>query len=256
MKRALSPTLSLKGEGVALLLLSVLFSGCVTRQDIRGIQTDLYTIQKGIEARLGNVKDQTDSVQTSQADLLQEIHDLSANLTVLKSDLADYQQRMGQLSMRLDDLEASLTARMDSQIELLSGSKFVEKPLPSTSYNLANTDFVRGKYGEAITGFRNYIKQFPKGDKVSEAKLKIGDALAKQGDHEGALNAYNDLLQSSPKDSLAPAALLRKAATLESLGRKPQMKEALTALIKTYPYSNEAKTAQDRLRGMPADTAK
>src|SRR5262245_11520992 len=91
------------------LLALLALPSCVTRQDIRGIQTDLYEIQKGIEARLGNVKDQTDSVQTSQADLLQEIRDLSGNLTILKSELNDYQQRMQQLSGRLDDLEASLT---------------------------------------------------------------------------------------------------------------------------------------------------
>src|SRR5262245_60670096 len=118
--RALTPTLSLKGEGVAFLLLVASLSGCVTREDIRGIQTDLYTIQKGIDARLGNVKDQTESVQTSQADLLQQMNDLSAHLSSVKTDLNDYQQRIQQLSARLDDLEASLTARMDSQIELLS----------------------------------------------------------------------------------------------------------------------------------------
>ena len=238
------------------LLALLILSACVTRQDIRGIQTDLYTIQKGIETRLGSVKDQTDSVQTSQADLLQEIRDLSGNLTVLKSELADYQQRMQTLSAHLDDLEASLTARMDSQIELLSGSKFVEKPLPSTAFNLANTDFTRGKYSEAISGFRNFIKQYPKSERVTEAKLKIGDALAKQKDTDGALDAYNDLLTSSPKDAVAPAALMRKAALLESAGKKSQAKDAWMSLLKTYPYSNEAKSAQDRLRSLQSDTNK
>ena len=41
-------------------LLVMALSGCVTREDIRGIQTDLYTIQQGIDTRLGNVKDQTE----------------------------------------------------------------------------------------------------------------------------------------------------------------------------------------------------
>jgi tol-pal system protein YbgF len=246
MRKSLIPAFA----GMAALFLS----GCVTREDIRGIQTDLYSIQQGIDKRLGSVKDQTDNVQTSQADLLQSIHDLSGNLTALQSELNDYQQRIQQLSVRLDDLEASLTARMDSQIELLSGSKFVEKPLPSTTFNLANTDFVRGKYSEAISGFQNYLKQFPKGDKVSEAKLKIGDSLVKQKDLQGAVAAYNGLVQDSPKDTLAPSALLREANTLESLGKKAQAKDVYAQLMKSYPYSNEAKTAQDRLRNMQADS--
>ena len=230
-------------------------SGCVTREDIRGIQTDLYTIQKGIDTRLGTVKDQTDNVQTAQADLSQEIRDLSANLTGLRSELNDYQQRIQQLSSRLDDLETSLTARMDTQIELLSGSKFVEKPLPSTVFNLANTDFVRGKYAEAVQGFRSYIKDFPKGDKVNEARLKIGDSLAKQKDTDGAFAAYDEILKDSSKDVLAPAALMRKAALYETMGRKSAAKDAYMAVLKSYPVSNEARTAQERARSLQADSA-
>ena len=236
-------------------VVALAFSGCVTRQDIRGIQTDLYTIQKGIDARLGNVKDQTDSVQTAQADLSQEIRDLSANLTGLRSELNDYQQRIQQLSGRLDDLETSLTARMDTQIELLSGSKFVEKPLPSTVFGLANTDFVRGKYSEAVLGFRSYIKDFPKGDKVNEARLKIGDSLAKQKEFDGALAAYEEILKTSPKDVFASAALMRKAGLLESQGRKSAALESYLAVIKSYPVSNEARTAQERARTLQAETS-
>lgn len=243
----------MRRSALSALCLSLALTACVTREDIRGIQTDLYTIQKGIDARLGGVKDQTESVQTSQADLLQEIHDLSGNLSALKLELNDYQQRMQALSARLDDLEASLTARMDAQIELLSGSKFVEKPLPSTVFNLANTDFTRGRYSEAVGGFRSFIKQFPKSERVPEAKLKIADALARQKDVEGALSAYDDLLESFPKGSLAPAALTRKAALYAGQGKKAQEQAALMTLLKSFPYSNEAKSAQERLRALQSE---
>jgi len=73
---------------------------------------------------------------------------------------------MKQLAVRLDDLEASLVARMDSQIELLSGSKFVQTPLPSTVFNLANSDFSRSRYDEALKGYNNYLKLYPKGEQA------------------------------------------------------------------------------------------
>ncbi|MBV9080493.1 MAG: tol-pal system protein YbgF [Elusimicrobia bacterium] len=236
----------------AALLASVplVFAGCVTRQDMRGLQDDLHQMQQTIESRVGGVKDQTESVQTSQADLLQEIQSLNGQISALQTNLNDSQQRMNSLSARLDDLEASLTSRMDSQIELLSGSKFVEKPLPSTAFNLANTDFARGKYDEAIKGFQNYIKQFPKSERVPEAKLKIGDSLSKQNDADGAIDAYDQLVKEFPKDKLAPTALFRKGQILESAGRKSQAREAYSQIVKTYPYAPEAKTAQDRARSL------
>lgn len=233
---------------LALAFVAALFAGCVTREDIRSIQTDLSNIQQGLEARLGSVKDQTDSVQTSQADLLQEIRDLRGNISGLQTELGDYQQRMGQMAARLDDLESSLTARMDTQIELLSGSKFVEKPTPSTVYNLANTDFARGRYEEAIRGFEGYIKQFPKSEKAAEARLKIGDAYLKQKDSGSAIRAYDQLVESFPKHSLVPSALFRKAGALENAGKTSEANRIYTSLVQDYPASAEARSAQEKLR--------
>lgn len=232
---------------------ALLFGGCVTREDIRGIQKDLYTIQSGIETRLGNVKNQTESVQTSQADLLQQMRELSEDLSGLKAELQDNQQKMSSLQGRLDDLEASLVARIDSQIELLSGSKYVEKPSPSTLYNLANSDFARGKYSEAIKGFQSFVKQFPKAEKAAEAKLKIGDAYVKQREYASAIDAYEQLVQDHPKDSLVPSALLKKGSVLEQSGRKSQAKDIYSSILKSHPYGAEARAAQERLRALQAD---
>ncbi len=245
------PTSHRWGVRTAVVLsLSALLAGCVTREDIRGIQTDLYNIKQGIDTRLGSVKDQTDTVQTTQADLLQEMKQLDSNLTALQTELQDSRLRMEKLAVRLDDLEASLTARMDSQIELLSGSKFVENPLPSTVYNLANTDFTRGRMTEAIREFQDYIKRFPKGEKVSEAKLKIADAHAKQKDSALAIQAYEDLIKASPKDPLVPTALLKEANYLLSLNKESEAKEIYIQIIETFPNRSEAELAQEKLRSL------
>ncbi len=212
-------------------------SGCVTREDIRGLQTDLYAIQKGIESK-------TDTVQTNQADLGQDMQRLRESLSVLSTELQDNLARMRALSIRLDDLESSLNARMDAQIELLSGSKFVEKPLPSTAFNLANSDYTRGKDQEALKGFESYVKQFPKGEQVPEAKLKMAEILARQKKVSEAIQALDELVKDYPKSSMAPAALLRKAKILETAGKSSQALQAYQAIIKTYPSSAEARAAQ------------
>lgn len=232
----------------ALLLLVCLgvFSGCVTRSDIRGLQTDLYNIQKDLQDNLGNVKDQTDTVQTTQADLLNTMQDLSGNLAALRSDLADSQVRMRQLSQRLDDLEASLSARMDAQIELLSGSKFVESPLPSTLFNLANSDFSRGKYSEALKGFKNYLKTYPRGEQVVEAKIKIADSLARQELNREAILAYDEVFESHPKDPLAATALLRKGQLQETTNPLSAIK-TYELVVKNYPFRPDASVASERL---------
>lgn len=225
----------------------LLASGCVTREDIRGIQSDLFGIQKRLESK-------TESVQTSQADLATEMHELSGQLTALQAELQDNRERMGRLSGRLDDLEASLSARMDAQIELLSGSKFVETPLPSTLFNLANSDYSRAKYADAIRGFQEYAKKFPTAEKIPEARLKIGDGWARLKDNAAAIKSYDELIQTNPKDTLAPVAMIRKAGLLESMGQKAAAKEIYAAIVKNYPNRSEASVAQERFRSLQSES--
>ncbi len=227
-------------KALLLLLPVILFSGCVTREDIRGLQTDLYTIQKGIESK-------TDTVQTNQADLGQDMQLLRESLSALGTELQDTVARMKALSIRLDDLESSLNARMDAQIELLSGSKFVEKPVPSTVFNLANSDYTRGKDQEALRGFESYVKQFPKGEQVSEAKLKIADIMSRQKRESEAIEILDGLVKDNAKSLIAPAALLRKAKILESNGKSGKALQVYQNLVKTYPSSSEARAAQQKV---------
>lgn len=220
--------------------MTMLFSGCVTREDIRGLQTDLYNIQKGLDAK-------TDTVQTNQADLGQDMQRLRESLTALQTELQDNLDRMKALSIRLDDLEGSMNARMDAQIELLSGSKFVEKPLPSTVFNLANSDYARGKDAEALKGFESFIKQYPKAEQVPEAKYKMADIYSKQKRDSDALAALEELVKEHPKSVIAPAALLKKAKIYEAANNNPKANQAYQAILKTYPYSSEARAAQQAI---------
>jgi TolA-binding protein len=229
-----------------------LLSGCVTRSDIRGLQQDLYGIQRDLQANLGSVQDQTDTVQTSQADLLTNIHELSTSLSMLKSELADSQGRMKQLSQRLDDLDASLSARMDAQIELLSGSKFTQAPLPSTLFSLANADFSRSRYAEAIKGFQSYLKAAPRGEQVAEAKLKIADSFARQKQNNEALAAYDDVIKSFAQDPLAATAMFRKAQLQETSSPIAAIK-TYEQLIKAHPFRPEAAMAGERVNAIKSD---
>jgi len=222
-------------------------AGCVTREDIRGLQTGIYNIEKRIDTKIGSVKAETENVQVNQADLSQEIKDLNQNIGALQADLKEERERNSKLAGRLDDLESSLTARLDSQTELLSGSKFVGPPLPSTLFNLADADFARGRLNQAIQGFENYLKQYPKGERASEAKLKIADAYGKQKEWAKALAGYDGLIKDNPDDSLVPTALLRKAKALEETGDQVGAKAIYQKIIQTYPYKSEATLSQERL---------
>ncbi len=232
---------------ISAIFLGLVLGGCVTREDIRGLQTGIYNIENRIDSKLGSVKAETENVQINQADLAQEIKDLNQNIAALQESLKEEREKNQKLAGRLDDMEASITARLDSQIELLSGSKFTGQALPSSVYNLAEADFSRGRLSQAIQGFENYVKQYPKAERVPEAKLKIADAYAKQKEWTKAIAGFDEVVAEHPDHSLVPTALLRKGKVLEETGNTSAARLVYQKIVKNYQYKAEATLAQERL---------
>jgi len=158
--------------------------------------------------------------------------------------------------VRIDDLEAALTNRIDAQYELLAGSKFAGDPLPSTLYSLAESDYARGKHPEALRGFKSYIKKFPQGERVPEARLRLGDVYGKQKKWAKAINAYADFLEHHSKNPMAATALFRKGNANLKLGKRQEAKNIYRKVVKNYPYRPEAKLAQDQYRILQSKKSK
>ncbi len=79
------------------------------------------------------------------------------------------------------------------------------------------------------------------------------DALFMRAKYSDAMTRYREAIGQSPSDSRAPAAKFRIARCLEKLGRNHDAAAAYGAFIQTYPKDNrvsEARKKQEMLSGV------
>lgn len=104
-----------------------------------------------------------------------------------------------------------------------------------------------GKYEQAIDGFKEFLRTYPKSDRADNAQFWIGEALMALKQYEQAILAYQEVIKKYPKGNKAANATLRQAMAFLEINDKTSAKLLLTKVVKTYPGSNEAKIAQKKL---------
>jgi tol-pal system protein YbgF len=76
-------------------------------------------------------------------------------------------------------------------------------------YWLAETHYVRGRYGDALPVFRRVIEQYPQSDKVPDALLKVGFSQIELGDRNAARTSLQEVMRQFPDTTAARLASQR-----------------------------------------------
>ena len=114
-------------------------------------------------------------------------------------------------------------------------------------YRAAHQNLQQGRYPLAITGFRQYLSQFPDGAQNDEAQYGIGEAYYAQADYPTAAIEFRALVDTYPTSNKVPAALLKVGLSYFEAGNNEVGRAYLERVIKEYPDSDEAMRAKDRL---------
>ncbi|MHB9155250.1 MAG: tol-pal system protein YbgF [Endomicrobiales bacterium] len=223
--------------------LAASISGCVaTSGEIGGLRDDIHELQLKLN-----------ELHRNQADLSSKMDNLGSTMGPLTSQLTETQNRMSLLGQRLDDLESNLGQRMSKLTEHLSDSSLSVSPPPSEVYRIAYSDFSRGKYDLAIVGFKSYLDKYPQGELGGQAQYYLGECYYSQNKWDTALAQFEKVEKSYPYGESVPAARLKRALCLELLGRGKEGRELLRAVVKDYPNTTEAFTAQEKLKSYQTD---
>jgi len=122
-------------------------------------------------------------------------------------------------------------------------------PKPS-SYAQTLELYENEKYEEAIAGFKNFVKKYPKSDLADDAQFWIGESYMALKQYEQAILAFQIVKKKYPKGNKVPNAILRQALAFYEIKDKTSARLLLKRLIKKYPKSSEAKIAKAKLRTM------
>ncbi len=273
----------MKKTSLALLLVLVVspswgYAG--TKEEIVRLQSDVLQLQEQIRLLQKSTDDRGNVLKS----LLEQLNDQIAksnlameNLTQAMSGqkaevgtaVSSLRQEIQKLSVKLDDTNnriAGLYQKVeDSQVKASSlrnvpsasseGSGGVE---PDQVYSQAYNDYLMGNYDLAITGFQDFLTNYPNSEYADNAMHYLGVCYFEQNRYEQAIQAFDQVINLYPKGDKTPVAYFKKAAAYQALQKNNEAVDTWKKLYTLFPDSQEAKLAAQELEklGVPLPTVK
>jgi tol-pal system protein YbgF len=189
----------------------------------------------------------------------------SVAFTVLldtRRELADQRELLlstrattGSSSKEVTDQMARLDARLDELTKRFAQNASRPTPAagvdPGQLYDQASQDLTQGRYGMALTGFRDFLTRYPSSELADNARYGAGESFFAQSKFDSAAVEYQRVVTDYPDADKVPAAMYKLALSQEKLGRSDAAKKTFEDLIKRFPDSGEAQLARDRLGSKP-----
>ena len=247
------------------------------QKDVTDVQQSLAKVSKSqsdMDKRLAALEAKTGSDDTVKRS---EIADLKARLDTIVRQTTATADKVDQVNVRVDRLSQDVQAARDAArraapvpvagggpdaaaagaaaavavstgagVAPLAGSA----PSPSALYASAYADFSKGNYPLAVQGFEEYAQRYADTELADNAMYWIGECNFSQGSYKSAVEAFDVMLEKYPQSDKAAAANLKKALAFVQLNQIGQGIEQLRFVTSTYPGTDEARIAADRLQSL------
>jgi len=261
-------------------------TGCVSTQDIEGLQSQLSDIQRQmlqlqkqaqqapsreqVDVLGSNVGQQMAGLLKTEADMQVKLQDLSGQIEALQAKLEDTNYRLSQLSQQIasanqqmKDLRSQPAAVPPGTAPDNGGGTPPPPPQPQggggagidpkSLYDAAYNDYLKGNFDLGVREFQEYLSNFPSTDLSDNAAYWIGESYYRQRRFRQAIEQFDVVLTRYPKGDKVPSAMLKKGYSYLELNERSQGVVQLQHVVRQYPTSDEANLARQRLREVGVD---
>jgi len=204
-----------------------------------------------MQSQMDDLNATISSMQKNQAELAVKMEDLSRDLNMSSEGLKDISVQMTKLSTQLDGLDEAMNKRVNALGQTLQKQQEAADTamLPSKMYNEAYSALLKNNFDGAVSGFKQYLVDFPQGELAEGAYFFLGEALYLKTEWEQAAWSYANMLEKYPKSARIPEARFKCAMCLLKMPA-PKTDEALKYLksvVRDFPNSPEAETAKAQI---------
>lgn len=175
-----------------------------------------------------------------------EVARLRGSDETLARDIAELQRRQLDLTQGIDER----LRRFEPQKVTLDGQEFVAEAAEKRDYDAALALLRGADFAGAADAFAAFVKRWPDGGYAPSARFWLGNALYGKRDHAGAIAVLREFVAKSPNHPRAPEAMLAVANAQIEMKDTRGARTTLTDLQKTYPRSEAAAAAKDRLAAL------
>jgi tol-pal system protein YbgF len=151
--------------------------------------------------------------------------------------------RLPVVPLQNDGPVAAAEVSMGSSVGASTGS-------PLAHYRTALDLFNAGNYAGAIADLEAFVATSPEADYMDNALFWLGECHYGLGAYDDALGYFQQVVAEYPDGNKVPDSLLKVALSHERLNRTAEAVEILNVLVDTYPTTDAARRATERLRAL------
>ena len=243
----------------------VALGGCALRSDVRRLEDEIAQV-RDVQARQDRERArQLADVMRMQQQIMDSLGSTRTAMRALRgdvqNDLYGIQQQLvqlgeltGQSQRRLSELRTQLERRGEeiaqaSAADTAAAAAAATTPSAEQMYETSLGQLRLGSAGTARAGFRELIKAHPTSERIPDAVYYIGQSFETEN-ADSALVYYEQVAASHAESPRAASALYHIGLIRERANRLSDARAAYQRVVSSYPNSDEAALARDRLRAL------
>jgi tol-pal system protein YbgF len=243
MKKPIALTLRVAALAVGLWLTPVAHAALFADDEARRAIIDL---RERVERQGEEIK----QFQRSLLDQQEQFESLRKEAAQLRGEKEELTQELRKQQNLAKDLAQGVDERLRKFEPVkvkVDGVEFLAEPAEVRAYDEAVAVFRKGDFTAASASLGDFIRRYPKSGYASTALFWLGNAQYANREYKEAIRNFSVLLVGSPAHLRAPEAMLSVANCQLELKDIKAARKTFEEVIKTYPQSEAASAARERL---------
>lgn len=232
---------------------AALFEDDEARRAILDLRQKIEQLSSAGGAQNKNQGEEVFKLRSALLDLQSQIDQLKADQARLRGaneqllrELSEQQQRQKDVQLGLDD-----RLRKFEPLKVnLDGMDIWVEPAEKREYDAAMGVFRKADFATAQNSFTGFLQRYPNTAYLPSVLFWLGNAQYANKDYTGAVTNFKRMLSLVPKHVRASEATLAIANCQIELKDLKLARKTMEDLVKTYPDSEAAQAAQERLAKM------
>jgi tol-pal system protein YbgF len=217
----------------------------------------IIDLRQKVDVSQQRVTEELRKAADDNAQLRRSLLDLSNQIETLRTEMANLRGQNEQLTRGITEVQRTqkdITQGVDERLRKVEPSKvtvdgreFSAEPAEKQEFEAALAGLRKGDFAAAQTSFTGFLKRYPQSGYKSSSLFWLANAQYALRDYRSAVANFRALAAADPDHMRAPEALLSMANCQVELKDTRAARKTLEDLVKTYPQSEAASVAKERL---------
>jgi len=221
--------------------------------ELRGKIQALEDAKTQLQAQNKALSDAIEPLRRNALDLNNQIDGLRSDVAKLRGQNEQLARDLSDTQRKVTDQSESVNARLrplEPQTVSLDGKQFQASPDESRNYDAAIGMVRRGDFAEAADALQAFLRRYPVSGYADSANFWLGNAQYGNRQYKDAISTFKALLAARPDHPRAAEAALAIGNCQIELKDVKFARKTLQDLIKTYPGTEAAQAAKERLAAL------